>query len=118
LYAGPPLARSYGMDPTTGKTILLRVDLSFTAGDVKAIYNYKRVPDGSRERAFEAVVPTAMKRNFDRAVAHESARAAQYAFENCGAKHGDEMTPELAKKIAELATERMMPFIQRHARRR
>jgi hypothetical protein len=58
-----------------------------------------------------------MKRNFDRAVAAESARATQYAFENCGAKPGDEITPELAKKIAELATERMMPFIQRHARR-
>jgi hypothetical protein len=58
-----------------------------------------------------------MKRNFDRAVAHESARATQYALENCGAKPGDKITPELAKKIAELATERMMPFIQRHARR-
>jgi HNH endonuclease len=117
-YVGSPLARSYGLDPTTGKIIPLQVDLSFSAADVKAIYSYERVPDGSRERAFEAVVPTAMKRNFDRAVAHESARAAQYAFENCGAKPGDKMTPELAKKIAELATERMMPFIQRHARRR
>ncbi|WP_291573542.1 HNH endonuclease [Bradyrhizobium sp.] len=117
-YAGPLLARAYGLDPTTGKMMPLQVELAFSATDVKAIYNYERVPDGSRERAFDAVVPTAMKRNFDRAIAHESARATQYAFENCGAKPGDKITPELAKKIAELATERMMPFIQRHARRR
>jgi hypothetical protein len=116
-YAGPPIARTYGLDPTTGNAVPLHVELSFSAADVKAIYNYERVPDGSRERAFEAVVPTALKRNFDRAVEHESARAARYAFENCGAKPGDEITPELAKKIAELATERMMPFIRRHARR-
>jgi hypothetical protein len=117
-YAGPPLAQAYGLDPTIGKTISLQVDLRFSAEDIKAIYNYERVPDGSRERAFDAVVPTAMKRNFDRAVAHESARATQYAIENCGAKLGDKMTPELAKRISELTTERMMPFIQRHARRR
>jgi hypothetical protein len=117
-YTGPALARSLGLDPTTGKTIPLAVDLRFSVADVQAIYNYERVPDGSRERAYEAVVPTAMKRNFDRAVAHESARATQYALENCGAKPGDNITPELAKKIADLATERMMPFIQRHARRR
>jgi hypothetical protein len=56
-YVGPPLSRSYGQDPTTGNTIPLRVDLPFSAADVKTIYNYERVPVGSRERAFEAVGP-------------------------------------------------------------
>jgi hypothetical protein len=116
-YAGPAIAESYGLDPTTGKTIPLRVDLSFSAADVQAIYNYERIPDGARERTFADVVPAALKRNFDRAVAHEAQRATQYAFENCGAKPGDMLTPEQMKKLAELATEKMMPFIRRHARR-
>jgi hypothetical protein len=50
--------------------------------------------------------------------AHVTKRAAQYAFENCGAKPGDMLTPKQTKKLVELATEHMMPFIQRHARRR
>jgi hypothetical protein len=116
-YAGPAVSRSYGLDPTSGKTIPLRVDLSFSGADIRAIYNYERMPDGARERAFAEVVPPALKRNFDRAVAHEAQRAAQYAFENCGAKPGEMLTPEQAKKLSELATEKMMPFIQRHARR-
>jgi hypothetical protein len=58
-----------------------------------------------------------MQRNFERAVAHKIERAIRYALENCGAKPGDKMTPELAKKVSELAAERMMPFIKRHARR-
>jgi hypothetical protein len=117
-YAGPPLARTYGTDPTTGKTIPLQVDLLFSAADVQAIYNYERIPDDGMQRAFAEVVPTALKRNFDREVAHVTRRAAEYAFANCGAKPGDVLTPEQAKKLAELATEHMMPFIQRQARRR
>jgi hypothetical protein len=116
-YAGPAIERCYGLDPTTGKTIPLSVDLSFTAADIRAIYNCERMPDGARERAFAEVVPPALKRNFDRAVAHEAQRAAQYAFENCGAKPGDTLTQEQAKKLAALAAEKMMPFIQRHTRR-
>jgi hypothetical protein len=44
--------------------------------------------------------------------------ATRYAFENCGAKPGDMLTPEQTKKLVALATERMMPFIQRHVRHR
>jgi hypothetical protein len=116
-YAGPPIARSYGLDPTTGKTITLQVDLPFSAADVQAIYNYERTPADGMQRAYAEVVPTALKRHFDLEVANVTRRAAQYAFEDCGAKPGDELTPEQTTKLGPLAVEYMMPFIQRHARR-
>jgi hypothetical protein len=117
-YAGSPIARSYGLDPTTGETIPLQVDLPFSVADVQAIYNYERTPADGMQRAYAEVVPTALKRHFDLEVAHVARRAAQYAFENCGAKPGDELIPEQTAKLGALATEHMMPFIQRHARRR
>src|ERR1700730_15674825 len=41
-YTGPALARSYALDPMTGKTMPVRVDLPFSAADVQAIYNSMR----------------------------------------------------------------------------
>jgi len=117
-YAGPPLARSYGLDPTTGKTIPLQVDLPFSAADVQAIYNYEKIPDGGIERAWAEVVPTALKRSFELEKARAIKAATKYAFENCGAKPGDILTTEQMRKLAALAAECMMPFLQRHARRR
>jgi hypothetical protein len=116
-YAGPLLARSYGLDPTTGKTLPLQVDLAFSVADVQAIYNYEKVPDGGIERAWAAVVPTALQRSFELEKARAIKAATKYALENCGAKPGDMLTPEQTKKLAALATEHMMPFLQRHARR-
>ncbi len=116
-YAGPPLAQSYGLDPTTGEAVSLRVDLPFTSADIQSIYDYERIPDGGMQLAFAEVAPSALKRHFDQELARVSERAARYGMENCGAKPGDVLTPKQALKAAELATEKMMPFILRHARR-
>jgi hypothetical protein len=116
-YAGPPLARSYGLDPTTGNTVPLQVDLPFSAADVRAIYDYEKTPDGGMQRAYDEIMPTALKRNFDRELASVIKRAAQYALENCGAKPGDELTAEQTAKLGPLVMKYMMPFLQRHARR-
>jgi hypothetical protein len=116
-YAGPPISRSYGLDPTSGKTISLQVDLPFSAADIQAIYNYERTPADGMQRAYAEVVPTALKRHFDLEVASVTKRAARYAFENCGAKPGDMLTAEQAAKLSPLAAQYLMPFIQRHARR-
>jgi hypothetical protein len=83
-----------------------------TLADVQAIYNYEKIPDGARERAFEEVVPTALKRNRERVIARAIKDATHYALENCGAKPGENLTTEQMRKVAALAAERMI-----HARR-
>jgi hypothetical protein len=117
-YTGVPIARSYGLDPTSGRTISLQVDLPFSAADVQAIYDYERTPVDGMQRAYAEVIPTALKHHFDIEVANVSKRAARYALENCGAKPGDMLTPEQTAKLGPLAEQYMMPFIQRHGRRR
>jgi HNH endonuclease len=116
-YNGPAIARSYALDPTTGKTVPVQVDLTFSATDIQSIYNYERIPDGGIARAFAEVVPAVLARSFEREKARAIKDATRYAFENCGAKPGDMLTVEQTRKLASLAAERLMPFIQRHARR-
>jgi hypothetical protein len=117
-YTGPAIAQSYGLDPTTGKTVPVRVELPFCTADVHAIYNYERIPDGGLARTFAEVVPTALERSFEQEKTRAIKDATRYAFENCGAKPGDMLTVEQTRKLASLAAERLMPFLQRHARRR
>jgi len=117
-YIGPPLARSYGLDPTNGETIALQVKLPFSAGDIRAIYDYKKCSDEGMQRAFEEVVPTALRRHFEREKGRVIKDAVQYAFENCGAKPEDVLTDEQIRRLAVLAVERMMPFMSRHAPQR
>jgi hypothetical protein len=88
-----------------------------SARKVETIAEPERTPADGMQRTYAEVVPTALKRHFDLEVANVTRRAAQYAFENCGAKPGDELTQEQTTKLGPLAAEYMMPFIQRHARR-
>lgn len=117
-YAGPQLARSHGLDPTTGRTVPLQVKLPFSDADIRAIHDYERIPDGAMQRAFAQVVPTALRRNFELEKARAIKAATEYAFRNCGARPGDMLTPEQTEKLAARATEHLMPFIQRHRQRR
>lgn len=43
----------------TGLAIALRVDLPFSSDDIRAIYDYQRIPAGSVERVYAAVMPAA-----------------------------------------------------------
>jgi len=117
-YSGPAIARSHALDPTTGKIVLVDVDLTFSAADVRSIYSYERIPDDGMARAFAQVVPRALATSFEREKTRAIADATRYAFENCGAKPGDMLTDEQKAKLPGLLTERLMPFILRHAARR
>jgi hypothetical protein len=117
-YAGPMLEQAYGLDPLTGLPASVRVSLPFSIEDIEAIYDYRKIPDGSVERAYAAVVPAALERSFELEKAHVIADATRYAFENCGAKEGEMLTEEQKARLPGLVMERLMPFILRHAARR
>jgi hypothetical protein len=117
-YSGPVVDCAHAIDPLTGRSIPVRVTLPFTAADVESIYAYERVPSDGVQRAFAEVFPTGLKLGFEREKARVIKDAVRYAFENCGAKPGDMLTDEQKAKLPGLVTERMMPFIRRHAARR
>lgn len=117
-YTGPLLEQAYGLNPLTGRPVTIRVDLPLSIEDIAAIYDYQKIPNGSVERAYAAVIPTALERGFEQEEARAIADATRYAFENCGAKEGEMLTEEQKARLPDLIRGRLMPFILRHAARR
>ncbi|MBR1090786.1 HNH endonuclease [Bradyrhizobium manausense] len=116
-YSGPVIEQSYGLNPLTGQAVSVRVGLPFSVEDLQAIYDYKKIPEGSIERAFAEVVPAALKRSFEQEKTRAIAYATKYAFENCGAKKGEMLTEDQKARLPPLVVEGLMPFIQRFAAR-
>ena len=110
-YDGPPIDYVYGLNPMTGQTIPLSVNLPFSYGDIQAIYEYQRIPDGAIQKVYAQVIPTGLEWQFEREKERVIADAVQYAFANCGAAEGEILTEQQVKKLAGLMTQRMQPFI-------
>ena len=110
-YIGPALNGSYAVDPTTGSVLDLKVALPFDRAELQAIYNYERAPLQDYKAALEAVLGPALQRQQQEGQNQAIADAVEYAFANCGAKPGDELTPEQKLRLAGLVAERLTPYL-------
>ena len=55
----------------------------------------KKIPEGSVEAAFNKVIRTGMKASFEKERDRVLNQEVKHAFENCGAKEGDILMPEI-----------------------
>lgn len=110
-YDGPDIAKCYAIDPRSATPLDISVQMPFDAADLRDIYDYRRIPDDGYEKAISQVLPPELRRHKlaerDRAISD----AYDYAVANCGAKVGDEITPEVAGIIAALFRQRLTPYI-------
>jgi hypothetical protein len=109
-YTGGSFENIYALNPIDGKELDLIINLHASKQDIEDCYNYKLIPEGSIECALNEVMPTAIKNNFDKEKDRVINTAIQYAFENCGAVYGDELTAEQQNKLNGLLQEKLMPF--------
>ncbi len=110
-YAGPAVTRSYAIDPRSGQTLELAVDIALSADDLPRIYDYQTVPHEAVIDAYHAVIPEALRQNFERSRDRALEEAIAYAFKTCGAQEGDILTEEHLNKISDTVVQRMIPFI-------
>ena len=110
-YDKKPIQYCYAIDPRTGADLDLSIQLNFPFEEVEAIYRYERTPKDAQEAAFSAVIGEALKRKFEAERNRVISDAVDYAFKNCGAPPGEELTEAHLKKLSNLLTERMMPYI-------
>jgi hypothetical protein len=110
-YAGPALEAAYAIDPLTAQEVQIKVGLPFDKTELKAIYEYKRVPADKAREAFAAVVPTGLQRQAQDEQDRRVKEAAKFAFENCGAKEGEMLTEVHMRKLSHLFAERIAPFM-------
>ncbi|SCB23500.1 HNH endonuclease [Rhizobium multihospitium] len=110
-YAGKQINRCYSLDPSSGKTIDLKVELNFTADEIEAIYDYQMTSSEGMQQAFASVIPGALKRHFESEKDRVLREAVASAFANCGVKEGEVLGKETIEKMAGLITTKLTPFI-------
>ncbi len=110
-YEGPDISDTYAINPITGKELTLLVDLNLSNPEIREAYDYKKIPKGSVEAAFDEVLPTGMKASYEKEKDRVLNEAIKYAFENCGAKEGEMLMPEHVNKLTGLMMEKLESFI-------
>lgn len=110
-YEGLDISNTYAINPITGEELSLIVELDLLNGDIREAYDYKKVPEGSVEAAFDKVITTGMKASFEKEKERVLNQAVKHAFENCGAKAGEMLMPEHINKLTDLMMEKLEPFI-------
>ena len=100
-------AGTYAINPITGEELSLIVELDLSNGDIREAYDYKKIPEGSVEAAFDKVIPTGMEASFEKEKNRVVNQAVKHAFENCGAKEGEMLMPEHINKLTGLMMEKL-----------
>ncbi|OXY81362.1 HNH endonuclease [Oceanimonas doudoroffii] len=110
-YEGEEISNTYAINPVAGEELDLVVDLNLSNSEIRAAYDYKKIPNGSIEAAFHEVIPAGMKASFEKEKDRVLNQAVMYAFENCGVKEGEILMPEHVNKLIGLMMEKIEPFI-------
>ncbi|MXR37527.1 HNH endonuclease [Neisseriaceae bacterium B2N2-7] len=110
-YEGENISNTYAINPITGEELSLVVELNLSVEEVRDAYAYKKIPDGSIESAFGKVISVGMNVSFEKEKDRVLNEAVMNAFEKCGAKEGEMLTPEHVNKLAGLLMEKLEPFI-------
>ena len=111
-YVGPPIHAVYCIDPRTSLRLSIQCDLRLSRDDITAAYDYQRIPDGSVEVAFGPILDEARRRSFEREKERAISRAVEHAFKNCGVIEGEVMSEENVKKLTDLLSEQIRPYLE------
>lgn len=110
-YDGPHFSRCYAIDPLTGKELDLDIHLNFSPEEITAIYAYEKVNWENTKVALESLLATWREKDTKAAIADAAEDAFEYAFANCGAQLGEELSEKQVGYIADLVWERLEPFM-------
>ncbi|MBE0448829.1 MAG: HNH endonuclease [Actinobacteria bacterium] len=110
-YEGEDISSTYSINPITGEELSLAVELNLSNEEIREAYDYKKIPDGSVEDAFDKVIPAGMKASFEKEKDRVLSEAVKHVFENCGAKEGEMLMPEHINKLTGIVMEKLEPFI-------
>ena len=113
-YSETSINQSYAINPKTGCSLDVVVDLHFSDEEISEIMTNKETLAGLTGQVIADIIQARLIEVFNNEknkVIHESLL---FAIENCGAKEGDVLTKEHINIISRLFTERMMPFLMNY----
>ena len=117
-YEGKRFTQTYALNPVSGQEIELIIDISsLSKEEITAAYRNEKVPDISLTRAFEKTISIGLRQSFQKEMHRVINKSVKYAFDNCGAKEGDNLNEEQIAKAQKLLIESIRPFIIHQLRR-
>lgn len=115
-YVGTSAAATCALDPRTGKTLDIEVNLSMTPDQVAIIDDRQRGLPDEMLRTFDTMLGAELKqryrRNHDRALE----AAVELAWAECGAKEGDFLEERHIAAISRIVVDQMSPYWLRGVR--
>ena len=115
-YSGIEFMHSYAIDPVCGKEIDINIDFSITEDDLGLVLDGDGMPLDRYEYAVNHALPIVLKRNSDRERHRVVAEATEFAFQQLGVKPNENLPQEKCHEFVALMMEKLMPFIEWHAR--
>ena len=110
-YDGEPFSCGYAVDPIGGEEQDIQVNLTLTHEDVTAAYAHEKLDTENLKSSLASLLEFYMERSIGNAISDASADAVEYAFANCGAQPGQELTDQQLEKLSRLLLERMEPLL-------
>ena len=114
-YSGRDFQNLYAIDPVKGEEISIDIDLSLPMSEVRSAFDYEKydvdVLLSAVNSLFEYIVEADFKREQERVIGD----AVEYAFEDCDAKPGEDLSDDQAYQLTEKIMEKLTPFIQNNA---
>ena len=87
-YQGKDTISTYGINPMTGQTIDLKVDINLSDDEIRETHNYQSISEHKMKEALSEVISTAQKLSGEKELSRVMHNEGEKAFKQCGATLG------------------------------
>lgn len=110
-YGGKQLSSRYAINPMTGEAVEVDVEFHCAPEHIRAMCEGAAVPPEACVPALEGILPTVLRSMEEREQRRVIRQAVEYAFKNLGIEYDEVIEPEQLRRITELVTEKMTPYL-------
>lgn len=110
-YSGNAFSKTYAIDPTQGDELDLDLVLYLSLDEIQKAYDNDKWDGHAVEQAMGAVVGPTLEAQHEEEKTRVLKEAVQYAFNNCGAKEGDQITEEQHDLLISLLWKKLEPWV-------
>lgn len=112
-YDGPNIHQAYAIDPVSTEEVHLDFEINLSRNDISDVFEYKKIPPGSMEKAMEIPLTLAIKRDKEVALKKAMDNAYDYALMKCGVTENDVLSEKDVAIFSHYFAEQMSHFLFR-----
>lgn len=108
-YEGGKFSNSYAINPVSGHTLSIEVNLNLSRQEVAAALNGERLSMAVMSKAKEEARIIGEKLGIDREIKRVSEEAIHFAFKECGVRYGESLMPDDYSRFSRALQEHINP---------